>query len=335
MKKKVFFIALTACALLLCLYFLYRSYYLTLPFVFKSDPMNWSVGYAITHSPWEIDENNICKINKNDLGVHPVPQLMADPFVVKDDGSLYIFYEEFLGRKCSRDATIAVLSSVDNGETWKREGVALDEPFHLSFPNVFKYKNNWYLIPEAGNSMTLRLYIATAFPLKWELKKIFFEGERITDPAVWVDETNDIVYILFLGKGLELWYSTDGMTTFHKHPLSPIRTKINLRPAGTIKELGGNLYYFIQQAENGNYGTGVYAYQVDTISQTEFKDHILQETPILYMNGTDWMEKGMHQLDFISLSDSTYFVVVDGIGVQNQKLKWDWQVMPTLNRNKN
>lgn len=50
----------------------------------------------------------------------------------------------------------------------------IEEKFHLSYPNVFKHQNYWYMIPESYQSGNIFLYRATNFPYKWErIKKIY------------------------------------------------------------------------------------------------------------------------------------------------------------------
>ena len=40
----------------------------------------------------------------------------------------------------------------------------INEPFHMSFPNVFKFENEFYMMPENSESNQLRLYNAVDFP---------------------------------------------------------------------------------------------------------------------------------------------------------------------------
>lgn len=37
---------------------------------------------------------------------------------------------------------IGVARSLDQGATWEFLGIALDEPWHLSYPYVFNYRND-------------------------------------------------------------------------------------------------------------------------------------------------------------------------------------------------
>lgn len=59
-----------------------------------------------------------------------------------------------------------VEESTDGGASWRYLGLALDEPWHLSYPFVFTWRNSTYLLPEGAASGTLRLYSAVDYPLK-------------------------------------------------------------------------------------------------------------------------------------------------------------------------
>lgn len=47
-----------------------------------------------------------------------------------------------------RQGDIGVAISTDHGLTWKHLGTALDEPWHLSYPFVFRWQGEVYMMPE-------------------------------------------------------------------------------------------------------------------------------------------------------------------------------------------
>ena len=44
----------------------------------------------------------------------------------------------------------------------------IEEDFHLSYPFIFEYKEEVYIIPDSCNNRSIRLYKAIEFPMKWE-----------------------------------------------------------------------------------------------------------------------------------------------------------------------
>ncbi len=58
-----------------------------------------------------------------------------------------------------RQGDIGVAVSEDCGLAWKHVGIALDEPWHLSYPFLFRWEGEMYMMPEASKQVpTLLLY---------------------------------------------------------------------------------------------------------------------------------------------------------------------------------
>lgn len=104
---------------------------------------------------------------------------VADPFVFSHEGTVYLFAEIF--DYLTRKGTIGYSSYV-NGK-WQKWRIAIDEPFHMSYPNVFVRDGQIYMVPETSADHTLRLYRAVSFPATWQLEKI------IAKDVDWVDTT--------------------------------------------------------------------------------------------------------------------------------------------------
>ena len=60
---------------------------------------------------------------------------------------------------------------------WRYQQIVLAEPFHLSYPYVFEWMNDYYLVPESYQAGAIRLYRAAQFPFQWT-----FLGEILTGP---------------------------------------------------------------------------------------------------------------------------------------------------------
>ena len=70
----------------------------------------------------------------------PLPTV-ADPFLYfHTDRTWYMFYEGLTSRTDKGD--IYVSKSEDKGLSWQSVGRALEEPWHLSYPFVFRWKND-------------------------------------------------------------------------------------------------------------------------------------------------------------------------------------------------
>ena len=82
--------------------------------------------------------------------LRPVPQpadrLWADPFLVRRDGRLWLFFEDapFQSRKGIDIGHISV-APIEPGGLLGPVRSALDMETHLSYPNVFEFNGEWYM----------------------------------------------------------------------------------------------------------------------------------------------------------------------------------------------
>lgn len=90
---------------------------------------------------------------------------LADPFGLWHDGRLYLFAESYDYR--TQRGTIVVFVLDDTFNVIEQRTV-LAEPWHLSYPFVFKAENEIWMLPEAYKSGKLTLYRATNFPWQWK-----------------------------------------------------------------------------------------------------------------------------------------------------------------------
>ena len=298
---------------------------MTLPFLYNSkEGQKWTLGYASSNSPLIVNHDSIIWI-KNDAYSHIPSSIMADPFVVKEDNVLYIYYEEMSGRRNSTHGNICVLKSID-GISWDRLGYAIEAKFHLSWPFVFKYNNEYYMLPEKTATHELALYKATHFPLKWKKELVLFSNISYTDPIIYFEDS--ICYLFIeINKQLCLYYSIDLLSNdWKEHPMSPISKLPYSRLAGEVKKIEDKLYLFTQESLD-SYGTGVHAFEITTIDTTMFSMKKTAE-PILWKYGNSYSKDGMHTLNFVEYNE-TYFVVVDGTKkVDATPWKWSWKNLP-------
>ena len=102
----------------------------------------------------------------------------ADPLLYVRDGARYIFCEVFdlaAGR-----GDIAVIPLSDDGRFGTPQ-VVLSTGSHLSFPTVFDWNGETWMLPESSAEHTLTLYRCAEFPGKWEQAARFAVGCEICD----------------------------------------------------------------------------------------------------------------------------------------------------------
>ena len=101
----------------------------------------------------------------------------ADPFLFEYDGVTYIFAEifDYLNRKGAIGYTCL------RNQKWQPWKIIIDEPFHMSYPNIFVHNGEIYMVPETSADRSLRLYKATVFPDKWELHQVIATNVAYVD----------------------------------------------------------------------------------------------------------------------------------------------------------
>src|SRR5581483_3012175 len=107
----------------------------------------------------------------------PRGRFWADPFLHTRNGKTFCFVEDFVYRTGKAHITALEIDRTRVTE----HGIALDEPFHLSFPFLFEYRGELYMCPEACESRQVRVYRCTDFPLKWKLERILMDGVSAAD----------------------------------------------------------------------------------------------------------------------------------------------------------
>lgn len=85
--------------------------------------------------------------------------------------------------------SIAYTVLTENGfSKWKK---IIEEPFHLSFPNVFMKDNEIYMCPEARQSGELYLYKCISFPEKWVKDKVLIKDTNCSDTVFYKQDNKE------------------------------------------------------------------------------------------------------------------------------------------------
>lgn len=165
-------------------------------------------------------------------------KFLADPFGVWRDGRLHLFVEAYDYR--TRHGVIEVIElGADFSPT--RRSVVLEEPWHLSYPQVFEADGETWMLPEAYRSGALTLYRAAAFPDVWE------PVVRLALDTPAIDATpfrhDGLWWLAYSPKGPQRWKQgrlhlafAERLTgPWRTHPGNPVRDDLaSSRPGGTV-----------------------------------------------------------------------------------------------------
>ena len=140
-------------------------------------------------------------------GTEPLPALGAGPYTMLPGREGWWFADPLLCHRGGKRWLFAEAMDLSNGkgrlevcelhddgsiDGWR---VALEEDFHLSFPMVFDWNGEVWMIPETGHDHSLRLYRCRVFPTKWELVQRFATDEELCD-AILVNRRAEALTIL-------------------------------------------------------------------------------------------------------------------------------------------
>lgn len=211
----------------------------------------------------------------------PKGHFWADPFVYAYDDKTYCFIEDYLYK--TDLGYISVLEIAN--DTVIEIGACIKEPFHLSFPFLFKYNGNLYMCPECSASRQIRIYQCENFPLAWKLSSIIMENVSAADTmlfeyaGIWWMLTNiDESGVGDHCSALYLFYSNSPLGAEWKpHPQNPVRIDSEGgRNAGLIFE-NGKIFRLAQRQGYDQYGEGLLVYEIIDLSELVYKEQLFSE----------------------------------------------------------
>lgn len=103
----------------------------------------------------------------------------ADPFLIEHNGEKFLFVEAFEKKK--EIGRIGFFRSSDN---FTQLSLLITKKYHLSYPNVFLFENNFYMIPETSENGTIDLYIFNDFPFSISFKNTIMKGNYVDTSVV-------------------------------------------------------------------------------------------------------------------------------------------------------
>ncbi len=287
-----------------------------IPFVTERE--QWTIGIYTGKSPFDLKNTRVLRnpvMKAQDVTDVPA-KFVADPFLIEDESTWYLFFEVY--NLDSQQGDLAVATSTDT-KKWKYQRIIIDEPFHLSYPYVFEWDGEYYLIPESFEANSIRLYQATEFPYKWEFIATLVDNIALVDPSI---VRFDDKWWLFAADAndkhdtLRLFYSENLTDDWIEHPGSPIVNGDNhkARPSGRVLVIDGRPLRFTMDIAPTVGTHQVWAYEITDLTTTAYAEVLAKDTPIVQADGRGWNSEAMHQVDAHQIGDADWIASVDGFG---------------------
>jgi len=207
--------------------------------------------------------------------VPPLDRFWADPFPIRYGDRHYVFFEEYPYK--TEKGHISVLTIGDDG-TVGRPDVALQSPYHLSYPNVFEWEGQIYMLPECVESGRVQLYRCTSFPCRWEPAATLLE-EAGADPTLaniggkwWLFVTLTPPSTGSWDDELHLYWADTPLGPWTPHPLNPVKSDVrSSRPAGRVFTYQGRWYRPAQDCAV-RYGFGMRIQEILHIDERSYQE---------------------------------------------------------------
>jgi hypothetical protein len=214
--------------------------------------------------------------------VPPRGKFWADPFIVGHSRGRAIFFEEFDFRRGK--AHISALTDAHGG-SFSYAGPVIETPYHLSFPYVFRYGDDYYMCPESAESKTIQLWRCTAWPLTWKHHKTLLADVDAVDTMIF--ERNGLWW-LFTNvdrdgtrdycRELHIYYSdsplSDNWTPLASNPV--VTGAGQARNAGLLFD-NGKAYRLAQAQGFDLYGRSLKLFEMTALSDQGYSERLIAE----------------------------------------------------------
>ena len=182
----------------------------------------------------------------------------ADPFLFEHGGALWLFAEFFSYQ--TRRGSIAVFRYDDASGSFLDGREIIAEPFHMSYPQVFREGDDVYMLPETEEANALILYKAASFPYEWKRERVLAENVKLVDTTLIPGGRAIAQRIGADGaeQATEILSYEDGAVTFTPWELRPLRQS---RPGGFPIREDGNVLMTAQDCRD-TYGGALEFYDL-------------------------------------------------------------------------
>lgn len=256
---------------------------------------HWRVGWRFVEGPDTLD-----------LGRHPdapwrvIPddghRFYADPFPFVEAGTTTVFVEDFPHR--TGKGLISAIPFGPHGPTGPAVPV-LEQPVHLSYPFVFRHRDQIWMISETSQARRIDLFRAAPYPTRWTYEATLVEDVCASDATLVEDAGRWWLFASVRDRAgshsdaLHLWYADDVRGPWHAHALNPVLVDAgSARPAGAMARRGGRLLRPVQDCRR-TYGGALAIAAVDALSPTHFAQTVVARLE----PGPQWPGRRLHTLN--------------------------------------
>jgi hypothetical protein len=267
-----------------CLYLLKTFYYKIHNIILSKIgyKLNWAIAYSF-NDHWDNLEFRKFKKIKN-----PPNRFYADPFVICENSLNICFVEDY--NYSEAKAKISAIQISTNG--YVDLGTVIEEPFHISYPFIFRNGGDLFMCPETHQIGEIRLYKCIEFPLRWVFYKTIMKDVSASDTNIfylnnkwWMLTNIDTGNLGDHCSELHLFFSDNFDNNWTSHPLNPIIfSPLKARNGGLL--IKNNEFFRVFQVQGfDNYGESMSVAKIVEISEYNYKEEVIFDiTPAFFKN---------------------------------------------------
>jgi hypothetical protein len=238
---------------------------------------DWCIGYR-RREPEDFPIDLDLRPETFTLLSSPPSRFYADPFLFEKDETTFLFFEDYDYAVGTAHISYVTLGTHEASAPT----LALERPYHLSYPYVFAHDRRILMIPETAYNRTIELYEAKSFPNEWRLCSVLATNILALDATVcwregrwWMFATVMLEHDNSSSDTLSIFWADAVEGPWHRHHLNPVKYDVrSSRPAGTLIESEGRLLRPAQDCSKG-YGSALTWCEVVALSETSFAERLI------------------------------------------------------------
>ncbi len=278
----------------------------------RENSFMWSIAIYTGSSPFNLKPTSNTAVLTGAQVTDIPAAFVADPFLIQHHRTWHMFFE-VMNADTGR-GEIGLATSTD-ALAWNYQQIVLTEPFHLSYPYVFHWQGEHYMLPETLEAGAVCLYKSLDFPTRWTCVARLLDGQ-LADPSIVHFDNRWWIFACstpYRHDTLRLFFASELTGPWTEHPQSPIisNDKSRARPGGRILKFNGRLFRFAQDCAS-QYGSSVRVFEILVLTPSLYAEVELDCNPILKASGNGWNASGMHHLDATMIARNQWLACVDG-----------------------
>lgn len=191
----------------------------------------------------------------------------ADPFCFEKDGEIYVFMEI---RYIDKLYAEIGYSKLENGVLTEPKTI-IDTKYHMSFPFIFEYNGEIFMMPESCAVNKIQLFRCVDFPEKWEEYSFVKDNRGFYDSVIFEKDGKRFMFTSHATSdlyGSKLYLLEIGGTVENPEIISEKEITNDYRisrQGGKMLEKNGKLIRVAQDCSKSEYGRALEFLEIDDL----------------------------------------------------------------------